>query len=113
MENQPDWKIRFDHELSTALQARSKGKEGMARVCARRAAGIIVGEYLFRRGLILTSPSAIQQLRYFVSLEDAPEEAREIAQHCLIHLDSQHKLPIDADLVKEAQWLEHWLLPPT
>ena len=37
-------------EFERAASARRKGNEGQARVCARRAAGIAIREYLIRRG---------------------------------------------------------------
>jgi hypothetical protein len=37
MEN---WQERYQNELERGEQARRDGNEGMARVCARRAAGL-------------------------------------------------------------------------
>ncbi|HET6846162.1 MAG TPA: hypothetical protein VFH29_04970, partial [Anaerolineales bacterium] len=61
-----DWEQRFDRELSNAQTARTRGNEGQARVCARRAAGIVAAEYLERLGTALRTRSALdvlQQLR--------------------------------------------------
>ena len=35
-----DWQKDVDAEFEKAAQARARGNEGQARVCARRAAGI-------------------------------------------------------------------------
>lgn len=106
----PDWRWRLTNELRTGLKARSKGNEGMARVCARRAAGIIVGEYLARQGYILDTPSTLVQLRYLIDLPETSEAVRTSAEKLLTRLDTDHKFPMDADLIAEARWLAHELL---
>ena len=40
-----DWQAEIQAELEKAQQARARGNEGQARVCARRAAGIAAREY--------------------------------------------------------------------
>ncbi len=115
MNDQTEWKIRLVHELATADQARNRSNEGMARVCARRAAGVVIAEYLRQAGLQARKPSAIEQLRMFAALPEGSlpqinEKARTIAGHFLLHLDEEHHLPVDADLVAEARWLAEWLL---
>lgn len=110
MNNQSEWKTRFEYEITTAEVARERNNEGMARVCARRAAGIVIAEYLARRGSQARKPSAIEQLRFLITLPDLSESIRETAGHFLIHLDKEHHLPIDADLVAEARWLAEVLL---
>ena len=42
----PEMKLNseVDHEIERAIAARMAGNEGMARVCARRAVGIILGD---------------------------------------------------------------------
>ena len=110
MNNQVEWKTRFEHEIATAEQARTRNNEGMARVCARRAAGIVIAEFLARRGNQARKPSAIEQLRYLINLPDLDETTRQTAAHFLIHLDKEHHLPVDADLVAEARWLAQDLL---
>ena len=39
-----DWQIKIKAEFDKAEQARARGNEGQARVCARRAAGIAARE---------------------------------------------------------------------
>ncbi len=110
MNDQPDWKKRIEHELATGERAQSQGNQGMARVCARRAAGIAIAEYLQRQGYQARKPSAIEQLRFLAALPQAPDQIREIARHFLVHLDTDHRLPVDADLLAEARWLIQHLL---
>ena len=47
-----------NQELEMARSSRCSGNEGRARVCARRAAGHVVGEYLTRNDIDLETESA-------------------------------------------------------
>lgn len=104
------WQERFTYEMQTAVQARTAGNEGMARVCARRAAGIIVAEYFRRRGLEWKSASAYDALRILRTLPGISEKSIQAADHLLARLTPEHTLPIDADLLAEARWLAAELL---
>lgn len=112
MENS-DWKLLAITELDFAENARGVGNEGRARVCARRAAGHIAGEYLQRQGVELNTDSAIERLRFLESYPELTPEEVEIIQHFLIHTTPDHKLPIDADLIADAYLMAHQLLEDT
>jgi len=101
---------QYQLELEMAQAARASGNEGKARVCARRAAGIIVGEYFKQRGIGLSDPSAYARLKYLISLPDIPAEIRQVVEHFLVRVDTDQNLPISADLIAEAGWLESKLL---
>jgi hypothetical protein len=107
----PEWQEKFEAELRQARSARKKQNEGMARVCARRAAGIIIGEYLEKQGYQSPSNSAHDRLKFFVASPDFSEDAREVARHFLVKVDPDYRLPIDVDLIAEAEWLHQALLP--
>ena len=104
------WKPAFEKELNMAENARETGNEGMARVCSRRAAGIIINEYLTRRELPDPGPSAHERLKYLRGLQDIPPKAREIASHLLTRVNPDHSLPIDVDLIHETRYLSEILL---
>ncbi len=104
------WKADYTRELERAVRARSEGNEGMARVCARRAAGIVVGEYLLRRGFTGTHDSTYDRLSIFMGLLDIDGELKERCSHFLLKVNLDHRIPGDPDLVREAKWLEHALL---
>ena len=90
-------------ELEKAEEARARGNEGQARVCARRAAGIAAREYLMRQGIRPPSVSAYDLLNL---LKDDPRlspDLRLIADHLTLRVTKEFKLPIDADLVAEAK----------
>lgn len=93
-----------------AESARSMGNEGRARVCARRAAGHIAGEYLLRRGVTFRTESALERLRYLESYPELKPGEVEIVQHFLIHTTPDHNLPIQADLIADVHSLAQWLL---
>jgi hypothetical protein len=110
MHTHNEWENDFNAEIQQAEAARSAGNEGMARVCARRAAGAVIGEYLQRRGLPDPGPSAIDRIQQLASLSDLHPQAQQIADHLLTRVTTEHTLPIDADLIAEARWLKEVLL---
>jgi HEPN domain-containing protein len=100
-----DWQTEIDAEFEKAEQARARGNEGQARVCARRAAGIAVREYLARQGIRPPSLSAYDLLNL---LKDDPRLAsrpglQQIADHLTLRVTEEFKLPVNADLVAEAR----------
>ena len=105
-----NWRKRAAGELENAITARENGNEGMARVCARRAAGLIIGEYLQRREIPSPGPSAYDHLRLLLELTDAPEQARQISEHLLQRVNQDFNLPFDSDLIEETHRLAEQLL---
>ncbi len=97
-------------ELEHAIDARSQGNEGMSRVCARRAAGILIGEYLSQRGYPMLSHSVYERLALFNSLPDLNEKCREVAGHFLIKVSHDRNLPQGVDLIQDVIFLEKCLL---
>ena len=97
-------------EFTKAAQARANGNEGQARVCARRAAGIAIREYLARQGIRPLSTSAYDLLNL---LKDDPllsSNLKLIIDHLTLRVTEAFKLPVDADLVAEARTLCNELL---
>ncbi|MFC1922500.1 hypothetical protein ACFLY4_04355 [Chloroflexota bacterium] len=105
-----DWKHLTNTELKVAEDARQAGNEGRARVCARRAAGHIVGEYLRRAGITFKSESALDRLRYLETYSNTPALTKVTVEHFLVHITPEHKLPIDADLIADVELLARDLL---
>lgn len=96
---------QLEKEFQLAEQARANGNEGRARVCARRAAGIAIRDYLTRKGAPPPSLSAVDLLNL---LKDNPllsPDLKLIADHLTLHVTEEFKLPVDADLVAEARKL--------
>ena len=100
-----DWKEKFKVELTQAEAARASGNEGKARVCARRAAGIVIGRYLDIQNVAHPNASAYDLLQYLRDDVSQPPRVHEVISHFLVRIDTDHHLPIDADLIQEARWL--------
>jgi hypothetical protein len=105
-----NWKSNFDQEIDQAEIARKNGNEGMARVCARRAAGVVVGEFYKRRGIPIPGPSAYDRLINLSDLPNISPKIKEIANHLIQRVSPDYTLPIEADLIAEAHCLKQMLL---
>lgn len=103
--NELSWEIRLRDELERAESARGNGKEGMARVLARRAAGIVAVEYLRSKGEIVEAGSAYDQLIRLTADPSIDEETRERVEHFLLRVTTDFILPIQVDLIADARWL--------
>ncbi|HEX9385385.1 MAG TPA: hypothetical protein VF918_03630 [Anaerolineales bacterium] len=98
-----DWQTQINSEFEKAEQARVRGNEGQARVCARRAAGIAVREYLTRRGIRPPSLSAYDLLNLLKDDSGLSPDLKLIADHLTLRVTEEFKLPVDVDLISEAR----------
>jgi len=98
-----DWQSQVEAEFEKAGQARARGNEGQARVCARRAAGIAIREYLTRQGIRPPSVSAYDLLNLLKEDPHLSPDLKLIADHLTVRVTEEFKLPINADLVAEAR----------
>lgn len=98
-----NWQTEIDAELEKASQARQRGNEGQARVCARRAAGIAIREYLARRGVRPPSASAYDLLNLIKDDTHLPSRLKVIADHLTVRVTEEFKLPLQVDLVADAK----------
>lgn len=105
-----DWKTQIEQEFKRAEQARIKKNEGQARVCARRAAGIAIREYLARKGTTPPNTSAVDLLNLLKNDPLLSPELKLIVDHLTLRVTEEFKLPVDADLVAEARKLCNELL---
>ena len=92
-------------EFDQAQKARANGNEGQARVCARRAAGIAIRDYLVRRGIRPPSRSAHDLLTLIKEHAALPSDLKQVADHLTLRVTEEFKLPVDVDLVAEAKAL--------
>jgi len=100
----------IEKEFEQAKQARANNNEGRARVCARRAAGIAIRDYLTRRGTQIPSQSAYDLLNLIKEDPLLPPDLKLVADHLTLRVTEEFKLPIDADLIAESRTLCDWLL---
>jgi hypothetical protein len=105
------WEHNINKELSQAQTARASGNEGMARVCARRAAGIAIGKFLAKNNLPEPGPSAMERLNHLYAIPDIPVNAKQAARLLTLQVDLNHELPVEADLIAEAYKLINSLIP--
>lgn len=103
------WFELMQAELENGEVARARGNEGMARVCARRAAGYAVAEYFTRVGIDFRNPSAYERLRFLQTLPDVPEDVRAACAALTLRVDTEYRLPPEVDLLLEARRLMVWL----
>jgi len=98
-----NWQSEIQAEFDKAMQAQQRGNEGQARVCARRAAGIAIREYLARRRIRPPSASAYDLLNLIKDDPLLPPKLKLIADHLTMRVTEEFKLPLKVDLVEEAK----------
>jgi len=101
---------QIQSEFERADQARAKNNEGQARVCARRAAGIAIRDFLTRRGTHIPGASSYDLLNHIKEEPLLPPDLKLAADHLTLRVTEEFKLPVEADLVAEARLLCDWLL---
>jgi HEPN domain-containing protein len=106
-----NWKEEIEAEFARAETARLRGNEGQARVCARRAAGIAIREYLARRGTPVQTPSAYDLLNMLKGDDRVPADLQPLLDHLTLRVNEEFKLPVEADLIQDARRLTAGLLP--
>lgn len=96
---------QINKEFDLAEQARRRGNEGQARVCARRAAGVAIRDFLTRKGTHPGNASAYDLLSLIKNDPLLPSDLKLIAEHLTLRVTEEFKLPVNVDLVAEAQKL--------
>jgi HEPN domain-containing protein len=101
---------QIQSEFKRAEQVRATGNEGQARVCARRAAGIAIRNYLTRKGMRPQSTSSYDLLNLIKDEPLLPPDLKLVADHLTLRVTEEFKLPVDVDLITESRLLCDWLL---
>jgi len=94
---------QINKEFELARQARAKGNEGQARVCARRAAGIAIRDYMTRKGTHPGNASAYDLLNLIKNDPLLSPDLKLIADHLTLRVTEEFKLPVDVDPIAEAR----------
>ncbi|HVN56533.1 MAG TPA: hypothetical protein VMT46_19560 [Anaerolineaceae bacterium] len=100
-----DWKLDFELELQRAENARRSGNEGQARVCARRAAGLLSQQYLRTLSIPFEGYSAYDLIAVLQEQPVLPEPAREILAHLRARVEPGGVFPLPVDLIAETRQL--------
>lgn len=108
---QMDWQHKLQTEFDLAASAWANGNEGRARVCARRAAGVAIREYLSRCGISVPGASAYDLLNLLKESPEITPDQKLICIHLTLRVTDEFKLPVDIDLVNESRLLCAALLP--
>ncbi len=101
---------QINAEFERAEQARARGNDGQARVCARRAAGIAAREYFARHGRAVRTPSAYDVLGLLADEPLLSPELKQSAAYLTLRVNEEFNLPVDVDLIAEARKLCEKLL---
>ncbi len=106
-----EWRTWAQRELAAAYQDRAAGKEGRARVRARRIAGVIAEEYLRRQGQTHTfGQNALRILEMLWRRPELSGRARLLLTHFLMRVDTNFQLPPGVDLLQDVQAFAQELL---
>lgn len=97
-------------ELATARAARERGNEGMARVCARRAAGVAVAHWLERHPHKAWKRDAMNLLREVESDDTLPDAVRNAARRLTTRITEKFTLPFTEDPMKDATIIINYFL---
>lgn len=100
-------------ELDRAESARTGGNEGLARVCARRAAGLAAREYLCRHTAKYSkqsrddseSKSAYEILKTLAAFPGLAPHLKLAAVHLTLRINEEFQLPPGIDLIADARKL--------
>jgi hypothetical protein len=98
-------RMQIEAELSKGETARANGNEGMCRVCARRAAGTLVRDYLAKQHVQSPSSTAYDLLRFLRDTAGISTEVQQVLDHLTARVDTEHNLPDGIDLIQETRWL--------
>ena len=105
------WKTTLQKEFQMAETALKDKNQGKMRVCARRAAGISIREYLIKRGIKPPSMSAYDLLKYLEAMDETPPDLRQASAYLRLRVNEDFHLPVDVDLVAEAKKICATLTP--
>lgn len=92
-----------------ARESRRMGKEGRARVCARRAAGLVAVEYFHQQPGDEQPENGYRALEMLREREDLPAQARQALTWLTTRVDTDHQLPDGVDLIAEAEMFIQYL----
>lgn len=107
---------KISKELRNAHLAAEEGNEGLARVCARRAAGWAIRAWLNDKGVELNTPSAFEYIRHLKEQPDTPPKIKNILEHLTAKAahkegSDEHIFPVSIEVfIKEAHWLAEQML---
>jgi hypothetical protein len=100
--------ITFWKEYKTAHDAQVAGLEGRARVCARRAAGLLIQKFLETQRIIFPKMNSLDLIKYLQQTTDSPELVL-LLSHYSEKVTFDHQLGSNFDLVENLPLLAKML----
>lgn len=97
-----DWHARFAEEMARAEAALARGLDGQARVCARRAAGVVLREVLARRSGSQPAASAYDLIRACSADPGIPASVRQVLALLLERVSPNYEGPAAGEVLKAA-----------
>jgi len=97
-------------ELEKARVARENGNEGMARVLARRAAGLAIRAFLEENGETQSMLSLNKLIKDESVRNLLPETIQAELNRMCLRVDLNYQLPGNIDLIKDAQTILNLLM---
>lgn len=94
---------RVQREMAMAIAARNQGNEGMARVCARRAAGIAVRDYLDGHNIDAAGMNNFEILSDIRIQENLPASIIPLLENLTMRVNESYTLPAGVDLLADAE----------
>lgn len=100
-----DTSQRIEREIQLAADDRRQGKEGQARVRARRAAGWAIKEWIAEQAPNNISGSAWSNLQAVASNSSHPSRVRLAATNLTSRINTENMMSVDIDLLADANVL--------
>lgn len=103
------WQEAFRVEMDRAHKALAEGLDNRARAAARRAANVVLAEYLSRHGRP-TRGTIQQRAAVLFQSFDLPEEVEHVIRRMIGKVRLTCDEPVRVDLIADARWLARTLL---
>lgn len=100
--NTDEARERIARELAAAYAAHASGNPGMARVCARRAAGIAITHWLEDNPRAGWGADALRRLHAVGSARDIPPEVQNAARRLTARVRADFTSPSATDPIDDA-----------
>jgi hypothetical protein len=106
-----DLSDEIERELRHAHTASLEGNPGLSRVCARRAAGLAVRDYLVRYGYPEQTANNFELMKYPAHRKYLPASIHIALDHLTMTVNMDHQLPEGINLINDAKYVIETLIP--
>jgi len=100
----------IEREMDLAEESRRQGREGRARVCARRAAGMAVAVFQKRKTGVRPQANFYRLLRWFQEVDGVSAGLKQAAARLTTRVRPDYSLPHSDDPLQDARTLIEALL---